>query len=356
MSDSSPPLADAGPTEASPVPVPDASSPDVVVELAPPWFNPPAGQISENTPVVIEAAPDRPSDAFIYYTTDGTRPTHASPVYVQPLTIDGPFETIRAMVGGVGYQDSPTVSATYTWPVPCADGGCEVSTVPTFEPSSGTQWHPITLTLSSAPLTGVTICYTFDGTVPTCNTGACTGVSHTYENPITIDGTVTGPSGTVRVNALECAAGYLNGIDMSQVYTLQLAPPYVASSNADGAGLPGWSWTDGGAPATTMTIPGDAGVPYGPFTASQVGDTPCTGPATCTGAPDQLADFLCWSKNATATCSCASPLPITPASPAPAVPADVTPGDTLSVIACVSSPSGNGAAGYLDSTPTTVQF
>jgi hypothetical protein len=167
---------------------------------------------------------------------------------------------------------------------------------------------------------------------------------------------VTDPkTGKVTVNAIGCGP---SGADagassvVTQVYQLALAPPYLASANADGAGQPGWDWSGKGTPNTSMTIPADAGAgPYGPFVAQQVGSLPCTSATSCTGAANTLAGSLCWSKAATVDCSCASPIPLTSAAPSATLPAaaNVSPGDSLSVIAC-------GVTGYAPSAVTTVKF
>ncbi len=158
------------------------------------------------------------------------------------------------------------------------------------------------------------------------------------------------------VTAIAC--GGLGSSPVSQTFGLFLAPPYLASQNGAGAGLPGWGWSSDGGPLTTMTIPADAGAPYGPFVAQQVGAPPCTSSSACTGTPLPLADFLCWSTTGPATCGCPTPVPITTATPYATLPvlADVIPGGTLSVIACQSATPVNASGYYEPSSVTTVQF
>jgi protein involved in polysaccharide export with SLBB domain len=104
-----------------------------------------------------------------------------------------------------------------------------------------------------------------------------------------------------------------------------------------------------------MTIPADAGLPYGPLYARQLGFGAQTGQD-----PYALADYFCWSKSATAACAgCANAVPVSAeGSPSVALPdaANVNPGDRLSIVACQSSPPVNGPATYAPSAVTTVQF
>jgi hypothetical protein len=162
----------------------------------------------------------------------------------------------------------------------------------------------------------------------------------------------------VTITAIMCEVGAGSSSPVSETYALILAPPYLASQNTMGAGLPGWDWSGTGKPLTTMSIPGDAGAPYGPFAAQQVGLPPCTGSSSCTAPGYALADFVCWSTTRPATCSCANPVPLTPAAPYATLPgsADVSPGGTLSVIACQAATPVNTTGFYGPSTVTTVKF
>jgi hypothetical protein len=331
------------------------SSADAEPQLGPVTFSPPAGTVSAGSTVVMIPPVGFPADGSIFWTTDGTNPDHNSTVYGGPIQI---VENVmfRVIASAPGFEDSQVASASYTVTEP--DCGC--GEPPVFNPASETFLEPTLIALSSAA--GATICYTLDGTTPTCTNGFCTGSTLTYNaaTRIRIDATETRavPPGTVTVTALACEAGTINTIAVSQTYTLALAAPYLASTNADGAGLPGWDWSGTGQPVTTMTVPGDAGAPYGPFAAQQLGLPPCTSATSCTTPGYPLADFLCWSRNATATCACASPLALTASAPSATLPAsaDVSPGDTLSVVACQASPPANAPGYYAPSGTTTVQF
>jgi hypothetical protein len=346
----------AAPTDAPPADAPtqdvaQGGCPEGGETLTVPTFTPPDGtSLQAGDSVTINPAADFPVGGTIYYTTNGTIPTHSSSVYVGPIQINFPL-TIFAIAtppdGALCLDDSPAAHASYYISKPSQGDACAVAWPP-FQPTSQVATHPFTVTAGLCP--GDTLCYRLDGNTPTCSKGACTGGSSTFDiqKGIAIDGTVTDPTtGKVTLTAIACDAQGDQTAVVTQVYQLVLAPPYLASTNPDGVGLPGVG--DGGAPVTTMTIPADAGLPYGPFVAQQIGSGPCNSAATCTGSQYGLADSICWSKGTSASCLCASGIPLTMATPYASLPAaaDVSPGDTITVKAC--------GQGYLSSA-TTVQF
>jgi hypothetical protein len=311
----------------------------------------------------------------VCYTLDGTTPT-CSPADVcagSSLSYSGPIS-----IGGADPEPVPgvvTVTAVECFapstPPFCAStsGGAVQQNYdlaagdPTMSnPSPGlTPWSPggVTPTLATATVTSdepVSIHMTTDGTTPTCTSGSGTVVPGS---------STLGPfTSSTTVNAVACKTGYLPSEVVPFVYSVQLAPPFLSSQSTAGAGLPGWSWAGAGNPVTSMVIPSGATTPYGPLVVQQVATVPCSGtagapePSSCTGTAPPPADFICWSKTGAATCSCASPIALTPAAPSATLPAaaDVSPGDTLSVIACQSSPPVNATSVFASSPPTTVSF
>jgi hypothetical protein len=333
-------------------------------QLAAPTFSPAAAALYPGSNVLIEAPPGFPADGVIYYSTGGQPPTATTgSVYEGPLLVWS-AETVMALATAPGYRDSPVATAVYTidaLPDACCEGYIPSVTFSTPSQSSDTSFP---VELSDIP--GANICYTLDGTAPTCNAASvCTGKSLTYNQILQIGqtlagdaGVAEGPGGLVTITAIACYPGNGSSSAVSQTYDLVLAPLYLASQNGDGAGLPGWDWSGTGKPLTTMAVPGDAGVPYGSFVAQQVGRLPCTSASSCSAPGYPLADFVCWSTTGPATCSCASPVPLTTATPYATLPAsaDVSPGGTLSVIACQASTPVNATGFYGPSSVTTVQF
>ncbi len=77
---------------------------------APPTFTPAAGTYA--TAQSIQLADSTPN-AVIHYTTNGTAPTSASPVYSSPITVTA-TTTVKAIAIATGTLASSTASATYT--------------------------------------------------------------------------------------------------------------------------------------------------------------------------------------------------------------------------------------------------
>jgi hypothetical protein len=201
-----------------------------------PTFNPPAGAITIGSTVAIVPPAGFPAgfpagNAQIFYTVDGTIPTHASPAYSGPIQVNGP-EAIHAIAYNPGVcTDSTVALANYTVMLP--DGG---TAPPAFNPPSTTQNNDFLVSLTDTP--GATICFSFGaGSTPTCtitaNAATCTGTSQTYNagaglaaaGSVTINGGVTSAAGVVTVNALACEPGGAMSTVVSQVYTLQAAAP-----------------------------------------------------------------------------------------------------------------------------------
>jgi uncharacterized repeat protein (TIGR03803 family) len=77
---------------------------------ATPTFSPASGNYSSAQMVAIS---DTTTGATIYYTNDGTTPTTSSAVYNGPITVSS-TETLQAIAGASGYNNSAVASATYT--------------------------------------------------------------------------------------------------------------------------------------------------------------------------------------------------------------------------------------------------
>ena len=107
---------------------------------------------------------DAVGNATIYYTTNGTTPTTASPSCANPCQLNIPITTtVKAIASGGGYVASAVAVATYTI----------AANAPTFSPPAGTYYLAQTVTMSDTTA-GVTIYYTTNGSFPTTSSASCT--------------------------------------------------------------------------------------------------------------------------------------------------------------------------------------
>jgi len=217
-------------------PPPDAGM-DVMVmaQCGTPTITPNGGSIPIGQNVTITPAMGFPMGGFIFYTTDGTLPTHTSPLYSGPIQVTQ-NETIHAIAFAQGTcTDSMLASASFTV-TPVEAGSLQT---PVFNPQSQVRNNDFLLGLSGTA--GSTICYTLDGvTMPTCtvtaSTATCAGNSQTYNaaTQISITGSITNTTdpmkvGQVMVQAIACEAGSSTTSVSSQTYTLQAASPTMVS-------------------------------------------------------------------------------------------------------------------------------
>lgn len=176
---------------------------------ATPSFEPPPGPYTAAQSVTIKSATP---GAVIYYTTDGTKPNVSSPKYSAPISVTK-TTTFQAMALAPGFLPSEIATATYTINIP----GGMVKPVD-FNPPTGPYANDQTVSLTTAT-PAATICYTLDGSAPTCDATAakCTGSSATYSgaSPVLVNTT-----GRV-IKALACAATMTNSDVTSATYTLK---------------------------------------------------------------------------------------------------------------------------------------
>jgi hypothetical protein len=256
--------ADSAPATATyTVPVSDAGPDVITTACAAPTFTPAAGTIDVGSTVTIVPPADFPTmfpqgNATIFFTVDGTIPTHASQAYSGPIQVNT-SETIRAIAYYPGTcSDSSIALASYTVTL-SSDGGLAP---PAFNPPSATQSNDFLVQLTDND-PAATICFTFGTGIPTCSvtaTGAtCSGTSQTYNagaglgttGSVTINGAVTSnTTGTVTVNAIGCAVGGTTTTSVAQTYTLKGAAPTMQG------------------PAPSATLPFLAAPGYAPTLAS----------------------------------------------------------------------------------------
>ncbi|MCL2164697.1 MAG: chitobiase/beta-hexosaminidase C-terminal domain-containing protein [Oscillospiraceae bacterium] len=114
------------------------------------------------------------SGAIIHYTTDGSKPTEISPVYLAPFTIN-----ISTFIKAKAFLDGMTASDTAEF----AFGIIETVSTSTASIASGTVRDGTRVALQNAT-SGATIRYTLDGSEPNEN-------SHIYSAPIPISTSTT---------------------------------------------------------------------------------------------------------------------------------------------------------------------
>jgi hypothetical protein len=142
---------------------------------------------------------DATGGASIYYTTNGTTPTTASPQYTAALAVNA-SETIEAIAIANNFTPSVVASAAYVIEsqVPA----------PTFTPVAGTYTSVQSVALSDTTA-GAAIYFTTDGSTPTAN-------STKYTAPISVSASET-------IKALAVASGFFNSDVASAAYTINLA-------------------------------------------------------------------------------------------------------------------------------------
>lgn len=98
----------------------------------------------------------------------------------------------------------------------------------TIMPNSGTFAEPVNVTLQTATL-DVTICYTLDGSSPSCDANAlCAGTSTAFLGTLTL-------SNTVKVSAIACKQGMAPSAVVSRDYVINLLPTTVSPVSMDPA-------------------------------------------------------------------------------------------------------------------------
>ena len=169
-------------------------------QVGTPVFTPPAGPITNKTPVSITTATP---NATIYYTTNGTIPTLSSHIYTKPVILSS-GNTLEAWGSATGYALSQLAVGAYSM--------AQVAT-PTFFPPAGAITNGTKISISNAT-PGAVIHYTTSGKTPTSS-------SPTYSKPVPLNGGMT-------LKALGIAKGYSNSIVASVTYTTaQVATPVL---------------------------------------------------------------------------------------------------------------------------------
>jgi hypothetical protein len=207
-------------------------------QVAAPVFTPASGTYtSAQTVSITDATPG----ATIYYIAEQGAQTGWT-VYTGPITLntEGTY-SFQAYATETGYDQSPTVTSTYTMNLPAAP-------TPVISPGSGSYTGPQNVTITDSAA-GASIYYTTDGSIPSRNSAKYTG-------PITVSTSET-------VVAFATGGGYNDGASASaQIIINSAASPFIYTI----AGSDTWAYGgDGGAAtiaslnAPTMTVLDSAG-------------------------------------------------------------------------------------------------
>ena len=124
--------------------------------------------------VVQTAGTSATPGAVVHYTTNGNDPIESDPVFPSGLLSITQTTTLKARAWAAGKPPSSIAVDTYTLQVP----------LPVSSPSGFFEEYgaPVNVTLSTLPLTGVTIYYTLDGSTPAIGAPG----TFTYSSPITL--------------------------------------------------------------------------------------------------------------------------------------------------------------------------
>ncbi|MBX7187475.1 MAG: chitobiase/beta-hexosaminidase C-terminal domain-containing protein [Vicinamibacteria bacterium] len=137
--------------------------------LPAPTADPAAGAYVPPVNVSLTTVPG----ATIRYTTDGSTPTSASPLYGGTPIVLGASTSIKAIADAPGYLTSPVMTAAYV----------ALAATPTITPNGGAFMDSVPVTLATAT-SGATVRYTLDGTEPTT-------ASVAYSTPLLLVSTAT---------------------------------------------------------------------------------------------------------------------------------------------------------------------
>jgi fibro-slime domain-containing protein len=171
-----------------------------------PVTSPPAltpGRLFEGSMTV--AITHTAADATLYFTTDGSVPTAASPKYTGPFEVSA-TATVKAIAVRPGFRPSDPVEQTYT--------RMETVATPKAVPPGRTFTDPIQVVLTDAT-PGAVIHYTLNGDIPDAT-------SPVYTGPLVITATTT-------IKARAYLTDWVPSAVMTEIYTdAATLPPPVA--------------------------------------------------------------------------------------------------------------------------------
>jgi len=207
---------------------------------ADPTFSPAPGMYTNTLQAsLVSLTPN----ATIYYTTDGSQPSHQSAVYSGPIQVNGNSLTVKAFASAMNFNDSPIVTGTYViQPAPVAQ--------PVISPPGGSYTSSQTVSIAP-PVSGAIIYYTTNGSAPTA-------ASKQYTSPFTLISSQT-------INAIAVVSGAGQSNVATAAYNIQAGGQAInfgaGFSNAQGLTLNGTASnpSDGTLSLTNTAAKGEAG-------------------------------------------------------------------------------------------------
>jgi hypothetical protein len=127
---------------------------------------------------------DTTSGAVIHYTTDGTTPTSASPIYSGTITVSSSSETIKAIAQAGGFATSAVASAAYT--ITGTTATYSVGGQVMINNGCGSATPPVTVTLSQGSL--------IIQTTTTTDSSGSYGFTGVPNGTYTVTPSISGPS------------------------------------------------------------------------------------------------------------------------------------------------------------------
>jgi alpha-tubulin suppressor-like RCC1 family protein len=214
-----------------------------VLQVGTPTFSPLGGTYTSAQNVAVSTISP---GATLRYTTDGSDPTPASPLYTSAVTV-ATSSTLKAVGFKSGWSNSEVGVAEYAM-------NFGTMAAPVVEPATGSYVTSTTVTMSAAQ-SGATIRYTTDDTPPTAG-------SQVYTAPISITATAT-------IRAKSFHPDYTASPEIARIYTITAATPVidVASGAYESGSMVTVSTTEAGA-VIRMSIDGTEPTLASPVVAS----------------------------------------------------------------------------------------
>ena len=197
---------------------------------ATPTFSVPPGTYSSAQSVTLACST---ASSTIYYTINGTTPTHSSSVYSAAISVTA-TETIKALCAASGFTDSAVASAAYT-----ITSSNPVAATPTFSVPGGVYTSAQSVTLSCSTASS-TIYYTTTGTTPTTS-------SSVYSAAISVSATET-------LEAICTASGFTNSAVALAAYTINTSGVYALPANRTTIWSNAGMLTKGGIPSGSWPV------------------------------------------------------------------------------------------------------